>query len=94
MESTSSCNVNDLPATDRQMLEGMLGQPLSSDQRVFIMAYTPMPVQEESVREAARERLQRTFEKVDRYAAAHGVTPEEAEAAIEEAMEYVRPRNG
>jgi endonuclease V-like protein UPF0215 family len=44
--------------------------------------------------EAAREGLQRTFEKVDQYAAAHGVTPEEAEAAVEEAMEQVRRRRG
>jgi hypothetical protein len=94
MESTSSRNVNDLPATERQVLEGMLGQPLSPDQRVFIMAYTPSAVPEEPVREAARERLQRTFEKVDQYAAAHGVTPEEAEEAVEEAMGHVRPRKG
>ena len=94
MESTSSRNVNELPATERQVLEGMLGQPLSPDQRVFIMAYTPSAVPEESVREAARERLQSTFEKVDQNAAAHGVTPEEAEEAIEEAMRHVRPRNG
>ena len=44
--------------------------------------------------EAASAGLQRTFEKVDQYAAAHGVTPEEAEAAVEEAMEHVRPRKG
>ncbi|MGA2032112.1 MAG: hypothetical protein ABSG68_07655 [Thermoguttaceae bacterium] len=94
MESTSSRNVTDLPATERQVLEGMLGQPLSPDQRVFVMAYTPSAVPEESVREAARERLRRTFEKVDQYAAAHGVTPEEAEAAIDEAMEHVRPHKG
>jgi hypothetical protein len=92
IESTSSHNVNDLPVTDRQMLEGMLGQPLSPGQRVFVMAYTPSAVPDESVRRAARERLQRTFDKVDQYAAAHGVTPEEADAALEEAMEHIRPR--
>jgi len=42
--------------------------------------------------EAASAGLQRTFEKVDQYAAAHGVAPEEAEAAVEEAIEHVRPR--
>ena len=56
--------------------------------------YTPRAVPESSIREAARAGLQRTFEKVDQYAAAHGVTPEEAEAAVEEAMEHVRPRKG
>jgi len=51
MESTSSRNVNDLPASERQAIEGMLGQPLSPDQRVFIMAYTPGAVPDKSARE-------------------------------------------
>ena len=93
MESTTSRNVNDLPAPERQTLEGILGQHLSSEQRVFIMTYTPNAVPEESVRSAARAGLQQTFDKVDQYAAEHGVTPEEAEAAVEEAMQHVRPRD-
>lgn len=94
MESATSRNVNDLPPPERETLEGMLGQHLDPDQRVLIMTYTPNAVPESSIREAARAGLQRTFEKVDQYAAAHGVTPEEAEAAVEEAMEQVRPREG
>ena len=93
MESTASRNVNELPVPERQAIEGMLGQPLSAEQRVFIMTYTPNAVPDESVREAARAGLQRTFDKVDRYAAEHGIAREEAEAAIEEAMRHVRPRD-
>lgn len=93
MESNTSRNVNDLPAPERQTLEGILGQHLSSQQRVFIMTYTPNAAPEESVREAARAGLQRTFDKVDQYAAEHGVTPTEAQAAIDEAMQRVRPRD-
>ncbi len=92
MESVSSRNVNDLPASERHALEGMLGQSLDPNQRVFVMAYTPNAVPDEAAREAARASLQRTFEKIDQYAAAHGVTPEEADAAIDEAMQHVRPR--
>ncbi len=92
MESASSRSVNDLPAPERQTLERMLGQELSSDQRVFVMTYTPSAVPEDSVREAARAGLQRVFERVDQHGARHGVTPEEADAAVEEAMEQVRPR--
>ena len=91
MEFTTSRNVNDLPAPERQTLEAILGQQLSSEQRVFIMTYTPNAGPEESARQAARAGLQRTFDKVDRYAAEHEVTPEEAEAAIEESMRHVRP---
>ena len=92
MESTSSRNVNDLPASERQTLEGMLGQPLGPEQRVFIMAYTPNAVPDKAAREAARAGLQRTFEKIDQHGAAHGITPEEGDAAVEEAMQHVRPR--
>jgi hypothetical protein len=81
-----------LPATERQTLEGLLGQTLGPDQQVFIIAYTPNVAPEKTAREAARAGLQKIFEKVDQYAAAHGATPEEAEAAVEEAMQYVRPR--
>ncbi len=94
MESTSSRNVNDLPAEERQTLEGMLGQPLDPTQRVFIMAYTPNAVPDALLREAARAGLQRTFDKVDEHAAAHDVSPEEGDAAINEAMQHVRPREG
>jgi len=93
MESTSSVNVSDLPAPERQTLEGMLGQHLNSDQRVLIMAYTPDALPEKSVRETARTGLQELFEKVDEQAQAHGIVPEEAEAALEEAMQHVRPRD-
>ena len=92
MESTLSCNVHDLPATERQSLEEILGQPLGPEQRVFIMAYTPNVVPDKSVREAARMGLQRTFDKIDEHAAMHGVAPEEADTAVEEAMGHVRPR--
>ena len=34
------------------------------------------------------------FEEIDQYGARHGVTPEEADAAVDEAMEHVRPRHG
>ncbi len=58
-----------------------------------MMTYTPNAEPEESVRAAARAGPQQTFGKVDRYAAAEGVLPTEAEAAIEEAMRHVRPHD-
>jgi hypothetical protein len=69
----------------------MLGQPLRPDRRIFIMPYTPSAAPEGSARKAARMHLQRTFEKVDQYAAVHGVTREKT---VEEAMEHIRPSKG
>ena len=93
MESITSRNVNDIPASERESLESLVGRRVEPDQQVFIMVYTPDVVPEKAARETARAGLQRIFEKVDRYAEAHGVTPEEAEAAVEEAIGQVRPRN-
>ena len=92
MDSTSSLNVNDLPAAERQTLEGLLGQPLSPDQRVTITAYTPSAASEESAREDAGEDPQRIFEKTVQCAAGHDVSTEVAEAGIEETMRYVRQK--
>ena len=88
------CNVNDMPPAERQVIEAMLGRNLDADEQVFIMAYTPNAAPSKTVRDAARASLQQTFAEIDEYANAHGITPEEADAAIEEAMEHVRPRKG
>lgn len=85
-------NVNDIPSAEREALETLLGRPLEADQQVFVMAYTPNLVPDEKVREAARKGLHQTFAAVDRHAQEHGITPEEADAAVDEAMERIRPR--
>jgi uncharacterized protein (DUF433 family) len=82
MEPTLSFNVNDLPAVQRQALEGMLGRPLSPDQRVMITAYTPDTVSRDSW-EDPRGMLQ----GADQYVLEHGILPKEADAAIEESLE-------
>lgn len=58
------------------------------------LAYTPNVAPSKALRDAARASLQQTFAKIDDYAKAHGVTPEEADAALDEAMQQVRPRHG
>ena len=47
MESMIDCNVNDMPAAGRQVIEALLGQSLDADQQVFIMAYTPNAAHEQ-----------------------------------------------
>jgi uncharacterized protein (DUF433 family) len=93
MESTSSYNVNDLPAAERQTLEELLGQPLSPDQRVSITAYTPGTGADSAGEETGLD-PNRIFEKEDQYVFDHGVLPKEAEAAIEESLQHFRPIPG
>jgi hypothetical protein len=94
MEVMTDRNVSDIPAAERQAIEALLGRNLEADQQVFILAYTSNTAPSQAVRAAARARLQETFSKIDEYAAAHGITAEEADAALDEAMEQVRPRHG
>ena len=87
-------NVNEIPAAERLAIESLLGGSLDADQQVFILAYTPNAAPSKAVRAAARARLQQTFAKIDDYARVHGITPEEADAALDEAMQQIRPRQG
>jgi len=94
MESMTDRNVSEMPAAERKAIEGLLGRELDPAQQVFIMAYTPNAVPSKAVREAARASLQGTFAKIDEHAKAEGITPEEADAALDEAVGQVQPRQG
>jgi hypothetical protein len=87
-------SVNDIPAAGRRAIEALLGRSLDAGQQVFILAYTPSAAPSKAVRDAARASLQQTFAEIDEYAKTHGIAPEEADAAIDEAMQQVRPRHG
>ena len=92
MEHATLRNVTDLQGDKRTALEGLLGQQLSENQQVFIMVFTPGVVPDDETRQAAVARIEKTLNESERQAAARGVTPEEADAAVDEAMEHVRHR--
>ena len=92
MDTSTTRTVTDLPATDRQALEHLLGQPLNESQQVFILAFTPGSAENEAVRIAARERLLGTFAKVEVHAQQQNASATEADAAIAEAMSRIRNR--
>jgi len=93
MESITSHNVNDLPTAERQTLETIVGRHLAPDERVSIRIYGSKVEPNEALRQAARENLERTFARIDEYGKEHGITPEEADAAVDEAMQHIRPRH-
>ncbi len=84
--------VHDLPTGERKALEQLLGRTLDEGQQVFIMAFTPGLASDETTRAAARSRLEQTFVAAEKHAQAKGITTEEADAAVEEAMQHVRNR--
>jgi hypothetical protein len=89
MESVTR-NVSEIQAGEKQWLETLLGQQLRENQQVFIMIFTPNVVPEEGTRRAAAARMEQTFKKADAHAREHGVTAEETDAAVQEAMDHVR----
>jgi hypothetical protein len=93
MSDMISLPVNDIPEPDRRSLENLLGHPLSADQQVFIMVFSAGKIADHETRRVATERIRRTLEEVDRRRAAQGITEEEVDAAVDEAMEHVRPRS-
>jgi hypothetical protein len=90
METHVTHRVSDIPGSGRAFIEQLLGRPLENDQRVFIMAYTPPA--DFAARSAARDRLQQFLAAQASRAARQGITANEADAAVEEAMRHVRPR--
>lgn len=84
-------SVRDLEASGKRLLEGILGQQLRENQQVFIMVLSPGSEPDAAARQAGRAGLEATFRKTEAYAQQHGVSDEEIDAAIGEAMAHVRP---
>ena len=89
MESVTR-NVSEIQAGEKRWLETLLGQQLRENQQVFIMVFTPNVVPDEGTRRAAAARMDQTFEQADAHARDHGVTTDEADTAVQEAMDHVR----
>jgi hypothetical protein len=83
-------NVRDLGENERQSIENLVGKPLASDQEVFVMVYTPDMPPDEATRARARQRLMQGLEELHADMRRRGVTTEEIEIAIDEAMDDVR----
>jgi hypothetical protein len=93
MSEMISFPVRDIPEPDRRSLENLFGHPLEADQQVFVMVCSAGQVPDEGTRRAAAERIRRTLADADRHRVANGVAEDELDAAIDEAMEHVRPRS-
>jgi hypothetical protein len=85
-------SVKDIQDSGKRWLEELLGQRLRENQQVVIMVLSPGTEPDEEARHRARAGLEATFRKTEAYAQEHGITDQEIEAAIEEAMEDVRRR--
>ncbi|MGD0324948.1 MAG: hypothetical protein ABSD45_14555 [Terriglobia bacterium] len=80
----------DLAAPVKAAIENLLGRPLQDDEQVSVRAYR---CHEAPRGEARREAARRLEEHLDRMAGkVRDVSQPEMEAAIDEALEQVRPK--
>lgn len=92
MESIAVKNVKDIQATGKHWLEGVLGQNLQENQQVFIMLFTPGVEPDEATRRQALDRIEKTWANVGKHMDEQGISPEEFDDGVDEAMEQTRRR--
>ena len=83
-------NVRNLQANRKELLEEMLGRELTENQQIFIMAFTPGRAPGPKDREDSLASLKETWKKVDEHMKENGITPDEFEWAVDEAVKQVR----
>jgi hypothetical protein len=86
-------NVKDIASNERQWLESALKQHLEDNQRVLIMVLSPGVQADEAVREKAMADLKDISRKGAANREAQGVSVEEADRILDEAIEHARKRS-
>ena len=87
-------NVKDIEANERRCLEGTLGRPLQENQQVIICVIDLNEELDEATRRSALANASAIAQKGRANAVAQGVGGGEVDAAIDEAIEHVRRRQG
>ena len=84
--------VNEISDVARRTLEDLLGRHLDDNQKVRLVVISPPEEKDEETRREAIETIHRIQAKIDQHMADHGITSEQFDAAVDEAMEHIRPR--
>jgi hypothetical protein len=81
-------NAKDLSADQKTVIEGLLGRRVLESEEISVRAIQPPPISDERRTEVLRD-LKAYFAEVD--ARRKSVSPEEADAIIDEALRSTRP---
>jgi hypothetical protein len=91
MQKIAIHKASDLSHDLRRAAEALLGQALEEDETVVLRASKGYIVSEGLTGDAREQAFRRLFERIDKTAKrADGVPEEEIDAAIDEAVDYVR----
>jgi hypothetical protein len=88
MENIAIQKADELSSDARRAVEQVLGRPLEHDEEVSIMAFSPHQAPTGGVRKKLARQLEARISKTSKRA--QDVSPEEQEAAIDEALKHVR----
>jgi hypothetical protein len=91
MAANISRNAGEIPAGDKQSLENILGQPISSGERVYIISFDASEPTEQQ-REQSAQQIESVLDSAKLHASKNGVTSNDIDSAVDEAMEHIRPR--
>ena len=95
MQSSVIYKASDLSAEERRAAEVLLGHRLEGDEMVSVRTSRGQLLKEASTGQAREDAFQKLFERIDTTAArAKGAGDDEVDAAIAEAVEYVRHNRG
>lgn len=91
MESTVFCNASELSPEQRQALEGLLGHGLDNDEWITVQTSKSRIISRALTGEAGKEAHRKWLAFADEMASRVKDVPEaEIDAALDEALEYVR----
>ena len=86
---------SDLSPEIRHAIEALLGRSLQEDESVAVRAFRGEIIKPAPVGEARDESFRRLRARIDETSQrAHGVSEEQIDAAIDEAVDYVRHKRG
>ncbi len=83
-------NVTELPPSERQLYETVLGEHLEQNQRVLVMVLKPGVEPDEAVRRKAMADFQKLCEQGTAHRERLGISVEEADRVLDEAIAHVR----
>lgn len=87
-------NVSEIQEDQKRWLEDALGKQLQGNQRIVIMVLNPGALADDALRQQALADLKQLFAKGGEHAQRQGISEQEADEALDEAMRHVRPRTG
>ena len=83
-------SVDEIEGAPRRWVESGLGQQLRQDQRVMVTVLNVGVAPDDEARREAREELRRIRAEAAANIKAQGVSPEEVDALVDEAIAHVR----